>query len=170
MPRDLWRANGGCPPDNAIEKDVSFKVVSPHPSSQKEKASTKLGEQSQSATAIIARNQQRNQDFAECSARWATHKATTHSSNSQAYTLCGEYMDLVDLGTGIVPHAMLAYYDDFAGWWDELLCELLTGHRSGAAVMFRKDIHKRWIDWFENEEGEAARMEGWMREGGQGSC
>ena len=87
-------------------------------------------------------------------------------------------MDLVDLGTGIVPHAILAYYDDFGGWWDELLCELLTGHRSGAAVMFRKDIHKRWIDWFENKEGEAeapyklvgeaARLERWMREGGQG--
>lgn len=152
--------------------------MSPHPSSQKEKPLNKLEEQSQSPTAIIASNQQRNQDFAECSASWATHKATTHSSNSQAYTLCGEYMDLVDLGTGIVPHAMLAYYDDFAGWWDKLLCELLTGHRSGAAVMFRKDVHKRWIDWFENKDGEAeapyklvgevARVEGWMREGGQG--
>jgi len=88
--------------------------VSPYPSSQKEKALIKLEEQSQSPTIIIASNQQRNQDFAECSASWATHKATTHSSNSQAYTLCGEYIDLVDLGIGIILHAILAYYNDFA--------------------------------------------------------
>jgi hypothetical protein len=87
-------------------------------------------------------------------------------------------MYLVELGKGIIPHAMLAYYDDLGGWWDELLCELMTGHKSGAPVFFREDIYRRWIDWFENKEGEAeapyklvgetARLEQWMREGGQG--
>jgi hypothetical protein len=152
--------------------------VSPHPSSQKEKPSTKLEEQSQSPTAIIANNQKRNQDFAEYSVGWATYKDNTFSSSSQSYLNCGEYMDLVDLGTGIVPHAVLAYYDDMGGWWDELLCELLSGHRSGAPLMIRNEIHKRWIDWFESEEGdaeapyklvgEAKRLELWMRAGGQG--
>jgi hypothetical protein len=92
--------------------------------------------------------------------------------------MCFEYMDLIDLGMGIVPHAMLAYYDDMGGWWDELLCELLTGHKSGAWVFLRPDIHKRWIDWFENKEGEAEapyklgreakRVELSMRDGGLG--
>jgi hypothetical protein len=152
--------------------------VSSRPYSQKEKPPTKLEEQSQSPTAIIANNQKRNQDFAEYSAAWGTYKDNTFSSNSQAYTLCGEYMDLVDLGAGIVPHAVLAYYDDDGGWWDELLCELLSGHRSGAFVFIRMDIHKRWIDWFESEEGdaeapyklvgEARRVEEYMRAGGLG--
>jgi hypothetical protein len=92
--------------------------------------------------------------------------------------MCGEYMDLLDLGPGIVSHAMLAYYNDAGGWWDELLCELLSGHKSGAPVMFRLDIHKRWIDWFESKDGDAeapyklvgesARMERLMREDGLG--
>jgi hypothetical protein len=152
--------------------------VSPHPSSQKGKPSTELEEQNHSPTAIIASNQRRNQDFAERSAIWETQKETTHSNNSQAYTMSGEYMYLAELGIGIVPHAMLAYYDDWGGWWDELLCELLSGHKSGAPVMFREDIHRRWIDWFENKEGEAeapyklvggaASLELWMRAGGVG--
>jgi hypothetical protein len=115
---------------------------------------TKLGEQSQSPTSIIASNQQRNQDFAKYSANWETHKANVWSSTSLGWTMCDEYMDLMDLGTSIIPNAMLAYYDDFGGWWDELLCELVSGHKSGAPVMVRDEIYRRWIDWFENKEGE----------------
>ena len=73
---------------------------------------------------------------------------------------------------------MLAYYDDVGGWWDLLLCELLTGHTSGAWVLDRIDIHERWIGWFESEEGEAKApcklvgeaktVELWMRKGGLG--
>jgi hypothetical protein len=76
------------------------------------------------------------------------------SSTSLSWTVCDEYMDLMDLGMSIIPNAMLAYYDDFGGWWDELLCELVSGHKSGAPVMVRDKIYRRWIDWFENKEGE----------------
>jgi hypothetical protein len=139
---------------------------------------TKFEEQSQSPTTIITNNQQRNEKFTAYSANWEKYKEDTHSNTSRAYTLCGEYLFLVDLGIGIVPHAMLAYYDDMGGWWDLLLCELLTGHTSGAWIMDRVEIHKRWIAWFEREEGEAEapyklvgeakKLELWMREGGQG--
>lgn len=99
--------------------------------------------------------------------------------SSSAFTNCDEYMDLLDLGKGIIPNAMLAYYDDFGGWWDELLCELVSGHKSGAIQMNRHENYLRWIDWFKNKGGEteapyklvgeAAQMERWMRAGGVGN-
>lgn len=114
---------------------------------------TKFQRQSQSPAIIIANNYRRNQEFDESAAEWVTFK--TLDSSSGGYTMCGAWYELVELGSSVVAHAMLRYYDDMFGWWDELLCELISGHRSGAMIFFRPQLHERWIRWFESETGES---------------
>lgn len=108
--------------------------------------------QSLSPSEIVEKNYQRNQAFAKLRAEWDTWKdENSHFSIIAAYTGVEPYYQLLAMGPAIVAHCMLAHYEDPYGWWHELVCELICGHKWGASVK-RHEAQTCWTNWFEHKD------------------
>lgn len=162
---------------NQLETNASFRVGTKDTSSAKAKE-PKVGEAGSSssaasssvpkisdlsedeleamATLILDKSLERNQQVDTNVALWRAFQAQPHialSNTSWAAFQCEGYMTLAEtFGPGIIPRLMLEYYQDQAGWWHELMHEVLHGETSKSPVFFRPRIFEEWREWFERKE------------------
>lgn len=86
---------------------------------------------------------------------WKAHCTRMRQHNNPImFTGCDEYAKLVELGDGIIAHAMLTYSEDPYGFWYELLYEAVhgPGEKSGLVTYVPLEHFAVWDEWFQNEE------------------
>lgn len=89
---------------------------------------------------VVELNYERNKIAEERIEAWNEHhRANQLQSSSFAFTDCEEYFDLLEMGTSIIAHLMVAYFDGPYGYWWELLHEIVNGRRMGA-YMYQKHV------------------------------
>lgn len=81
---------------------------------------------------------------------WESHHDTVRfSSKSSDYLNHTSYNGLVQMGRSIIPLVMEKYAHDQAGWWHELLHEIETETKSGAAWFSKADLFEQWKKSYE---------------------
>lgn len=88
---------------------------------------------------IIQLNHQRNIVYKERVRLWKEHCQLYRLRGSAGtFTECEEYFDLLDMGPSIIAPLMVEYFnEDGAGYWYELLHEIVHGRKMGAYMVRR---------------------------------
>ena len=128
--------------DNALEKDGGLKIdpknILDHNVLQRH------------ANLIVDMNHQRHEEFASKLGQWKDHQDNLLSGNSKDYLDHDSYKSMVQMGPGVIGHVMHNYADDQAGWWHEMLHEIVHGQPSGTRTFYKDRLYADWKKWFEN--------------------
>lgn len=110
------------------------------------------------ADQVVQLNYNRHLIFRKYVGAWRTHCDENHrQSSSSAFTICEEYDDLLEMGTSIIAPLMVEYYSDWAGYWWELLHEIIHGRKTGAKAYRKGELYIACEDWFNQGEHHDAR-------------
>lgn len=102
------------------------------------------------ANVLIDRAGDINLRFEENVKFWYAYMETTNtSSNSWAYIDCDAFLELVEMGTSIIPNVMNKFAEEKVGWWYMLL-NTITG-RQGTQVTFKQFECPKWSKWYVEE-------------------
>ncbi|RMZ83628.1 hypothetical protein DV738_g1134, partial [Chaetothyriales sp. CBS 135597] len=136
---------------NRLENDAKYRVEPDEAA-----ASDAL---SRCSSQIVELNYQRNMITGELIKAWDDHHASNWlKSNTGCFIQCEPYWDLLEIGTSIIASIMVAYTQRPAGFWFELLHEIIHGRQMGAHMYQKKFIFQAWSQWFEEGEQEYAPL------------
>ena len=109
---------------------------------------------------IVEKNYERSLLLEERIANWKKHNDEySWGSSSTMYTNCDEYEYLLELGPSIIAACMIEYVNiGVAGWWWQLVHELIHGEKLVAHMIDRKILYEETVKWFNmGEHAEAPK-------------
>lgn len=143
--------------DEALERDASYRAERAGDEKTLSPACKEVLQHLRSR--IVELNYQRNQVFEERVAAWIEfHQAHWVKSNSQYFTYCEEYWDLLEMGTSIIAPLMVEYERLQWGYWFHLLHELVHGHKLRAHSYQKPVLYDECVRWFIEGDHEDAPL------------
>lgn len=105
---------------------------------------------------IVELSYERNKLVEQRIQAWKGHCDDNHIMGSSSFfTDCQEYQDLLEMGPSIISHLMVEYYDDWGGYWYQLLHEIIHGRKMGAHAVFKRPLFEAWCRSFHRDHAQA---------------